>query len=71
MCLLLAAVALMIGFGLFTVVGWSKEPTYSQAGEVEISTEEIQEEQENGCGLDALNCGAQFVGKEVMMLEGV
>lgn len=71
MCLLLAAVALAIGFGLVTMVRWHKQPTYSLTGGEEVSIEEEEEEGENNRGFDALNCGAQFMGKEVMMLEGV
>lgn len=71
LCLLLAAVALTIGFGLATMISNPKEPNYSGTEEVEVSVEEEDEDRNKYHEFGALSCGSQFVGQEVMMLEGV
>lgn len=61
----------MIGFGLATMISNPKEPNYSETGDVEVSVEEGDEDSNKYHEFGALNCGSQFVGQEVMMLEGV
>lgn len=48
-----------------------KEPNYSGTEEVEVSVEEEDEDRNKYHEFGALSCGSQFVGQEVMMLEGV
>ncbi|ROV98000.1 hypothetical protein VMCG_07023 [Cytospora schulzeri] len=68
-CLLLAAIALVIGFGLVTMIKCPVEPTYSLTGDVEVFEEGEREDMEKDHEFYALNSGAQFAGKEVMMLD--
>ncbi|KUI63813.1 Molybdate-anion transporter [Cytospora mali] len=70
-CLLVAAFALVIGFGFVRIFRCPREPTYSiQEEYLEVSAGAGYEYGERGSELDAPDSGAQSLGRKEMMLEG-